>query len=198
MEDKCLCEQNEILIFSCAGSSNVGQTANQAAIRLTQDGLGRYFCLAGIGGHVSGMIESTKAGKMIIAIDGCPVACAKRTLDHAGFNIDEYVQVTELGIEKNHDFNLNLSDIEKVTHDLASRISKRKGILISSWETHGRKELPFSSCQRPGHRSWAGQGIGYKDDDQLRRPYDLALFVNALVKVARKLPKLEEIKEWIK
>jgi len=132
MEDKCLCEQNEILIFSCAGSSNVGQTANQAAIRLTQDGLGRYFCLAGIGGHVSGMIESTKAGKMIIAIDGCPVACAKRTLDHAGFNIDEYVQVTELGIEKNHDFNLNLSDIEKVTHDLASRISKRKGILISS------------------------------------------------------------------
>jgi uncharacterized metal-binding protein len=73
------------------------------------------------------MIESTKAGKVIVAIDGCPVACAKKTLEHAGFNIDEYVQVTELGIEKNHNFNLNFSDVEKVTHHLASRISKRRG-----------------------------------------------------------------------
>ena len=81
---------------------------------------------------MSGMIESTKAGKILVAIDGCPVACAKKTLEHAGFNIDEYVQVTELGIEKNHDFNVNLSDVENVTNDLASRISKRKGILISS------------------------------------------------------------------
>jgi uncharacterized metal-binding protein len=60
MEDKCLCEPNEILIFSCAGSSNVGQIGNQTAVKLTQGGLGRYFCLAGIGGHIPGMIESTK------------------------------------------------------------------------------------------------------------------------------------------
>ena len=127
MEEKCLCEPNEILMFSCAGSSNVGQIANQAAVRLTQEGIGRYFCLAGIGGHVSGMIESTKAGRMLVAIDGCPVACAKKTLEHAGFNIDEYVQVTELGVEKNHAFNLNLPDVEKVANHLGSRISKRRG-----------------------------------------------------------------------
>src|SRR5512137_1356741 len=111
MEEKCLCESSEILIFSCAGSSNVGQIANQAAIKLTQEGLGRYFCLAGIGGHVSGMIESTKAGKMLIAIDGCPVACAKKTLEHAGFQIDEYAQATDLGIEKNHRFDLDSADV---------------------------------------------------------------------------------------
>ena len=28
---------------------------------------------------------------MLIAIDGCPVACAKKTLEHAGFNLDEYI-----------------------------------------------------------------------------------------------------------
>jgi uncharacterized metal-binding protein len=126
MEERCLCEPNEILIFSCAGSSNVGQIANQAAVRLTQEGIGRYFCLAGIGGHVSGMIESTKAGKMLIAIDGCPVACAKKTLEHAGFNIDEYIQVTELGIEKNHNFDLESMDVGKVADHFASRISKRR------------------------------------------------------------------------
>jgi uncharacterized metal-binding protein len=128
MEERCLCEPNEILIFSCAGSSNVGQIANQAAVRLAQEGIGRYFCLAGIGGHVSGMIESTKAGKRLIAIDGCPVGCAKKTLEHTGFNIAEYVQVTELGIEKNHNLNLNFSDVEKVTNHLASRNSKRRGV----------------------------------------------------------------------
>ena len=127
MEEKCLCEPNEILMFSCAGSSNVGQIANQAAVRLTQEGIGRYFCLAGIGGHVSGMIESTKAGKMLVAIDGCPVACAKKTLEHAGFNIDEYVQVANLGIEKNHNFDLDPLDVGKVSDHLASRISKRRG-----------------------------------------------------------------------
>ena len=126
MQERCLCEQNDILIFSCAGSSNVGQIGNQTAIRLSRDGIGRYFCLAGIGGHVPGMIESTKAGKVLVAIDGCSVSCAKKTLEHAGFNIHEHVQVTELGIEKNHDLNLNPADINKVAHHLASRISKRR------------------------------------------------------------------------
>jgi uncharacterized metal-binding protein len=84
--------------------------------------------LAGIGGHVSGMIESTKAGKMLVAVDGCQVACAKKTLEHAGFNIDEYVQVTELGIEKNHNLDLNPSNVGKVADYLISRISKRRGI----------------------------------------------------------------------
>ena len=129
MDDKCLCEPNEILVFPCSGGSNVGQIANQAGVKLTQDGMGRFFCLAGIGGHVSGMIESTKAGKILVAIDGCPVACAKKTLEHAGFNIDEYAQVMELGIEKNHDLDPDPSDINKVVSHLSARISKRRGLL---------------------------------------------------------------------
>jgi len=44
----------------------------KAGVSLTQNGVGKIFCLAGIGGHVSGMIESTKAGKILVAIDGCP------------------------------------------------------------------------------------------------------------------------------
>jgi uncharacterized metal-binding protein len=120
MEERCLREPNEILIFSCAASSNVGQIADQDAVRLVQEGVGSYCCLAGIGGHVSEMIESTKAGKMLIAIDGCPVGCAKKTLEHTGFKIDEYVQVTDLGIEKNHDLNLLMPDVDKVAQYLSA------------------------------------------------------------------------------
>ena len=129
MEEKCLCEPTEILIFPCSGGSNVGQIANGAGVKLTQSGMGKFFCLAGIGGHVSGMIESTKAGKMLVAIDGCPVACAKKTLEHAGFNIDEYVQVTDLGIEKNHDLNPLIPDVDKVAQYLSDQISKRRSLL---------------------------------------------------------------------
>jgi len=129
MEEKCLCEPTEILIFPCSGGSNVGQVANQAGVKLTQDGMGKFFCLAGIGGHVSGMIESTKAGKVIVAIDGCPVACAKKTLEHAEFNIDEYVEITSLGIEKNPNLNPIITDVEKVTQYLSAQISKRRGLL---------------------------------------------------------------------
>ncbi len=123
-----MCQPTEILIFPCSGGSNVGQIANQVGVQLTQDGLGKIFCLAGIGGHVSGMIESTKTGKMVVAIDGCPVACAQKTLEHAGFKIHEYVQVTDLGIEKNHNFDLNPSEVGKVTTYLTSRISRRRGV----------------------------------------------------------------------
>jgi uncharacterized metal-binding protein len=75
------------------------------------------------------MIESTKAGKMLIAIDGCPVGCAKKTLEHAGFNVDEYVQVTELGIEKNHDLNILTPHVGKVAQHVESQISNRRGLL---------------------------------------------------------------------
>jgi uncharacterized metal-binding protein len=75
------------------------------------------------------MIESTKAGKLLVAIDGCPVGCAKKTLEHAGFNIGEYLQVTDLGMEKSHDLNLLDPDIEKVVQQVGSQISRRRGLL---------------------------------------------------------------------
>lgn len=127
MEEKCSCEPTEILIFPCSGGSNVGQIANQAGVKLTQSGAGKLFCLAGIGGHVSGMIESTKAGKVIVAIDGCPVACAKKSLEHAGFNIDEYIEITSMGIEKNPELNPRTSDVDKVTQYLSTQIATRRG-----------------------------------------------------------------------
>jgi uncharacterized metal-binding protein len=96
---KCLCEPQEILFFPCSGGSNVGQIANQAAVELTREGVGKIFCLAGIGGHIDGLIESTKAGKVLVAIDGCPVCCAKKTLEHGGFECRQ-ICLHELGISK--------------------------------------------------------------------------------------------------
>ncbi len=75
---------------------------------------------------MSGMVEYTKAAKMILGIDGCPVGCAKKILEHAGFKADEYVQVTEMGNEKNHGFDYPQSEVDKVANHLKDQVSQRR------------------------------------------------------------------------
>jgi len=123
-EEKCLCEPTEILIFPCSGGSNVGQIVNETAKNLNVQGHGKMYCLAGIGGHVSGLIESTKAAKKIVAIDGCPVHCTKKVLEHAGFKPDIHVVVTDLDIQKNYDFMMDFKEIKKVTDKILVKLGK--------------------------------------------------------------------------
>lgn len=98
------------MILACSGGSNVGQLSNQAAVELTQEGFGKMYCLAGIGGQLKGFVQSAKDVPMIAAIDGCSVGCAKAILKNADIQSYNYVVLTDLGIEKNK--NLNLSPVE--------------------------------------------------------------------------------------
>jgi uncharacterized metal-binding protein len=50
MTENCCATGGNIMIPTCSGGSNVGQLSNQAAVELTQEGFGKMFCLAGIGG----------------------------------------------------------------------------------------------------------------------------------------------------
>jgi uncharacterized metal-binding protein len=114
MAKECCTPGGNIMILACSGGSNVGQLSNQAAIELTQEGFGKMFCLAGIGGHLGGFVQSAKDVPAMMAIDGCEVGCAKAILDHAEIPTKNYLVLTELGIEKNKDFNLKAEDIQKV------------------------------------------------------------------------------------
>lgn len=49
------------MILACSGGSNVGQISNQAAVELTQENFGKMFCLEGVGGHLSGFVQSAKS-----------------------------------------------------------------------------------------------------------------------------------------
>ena len=94
------CAGGDRLIFACSGAADVGEISDRAARKLTQDGLGKMFCLAGIGGRVQGILDKTWAASRIVAIDGCPLDCTKKTLEQAGFTRFEHVRVTDLGMEK--------------------------------------------------------------------------------------------------
>lgn len=111
MTKECLCQANEVVVFSCSGGSNCGQIANQVAVDLTKDGIGTIFCLAGIGAHIPGMIESARSARRIVAIDGCSVGCAKKTIEHAGLNVTDYIDIAKEGIVKNKNFRLSQQDV---------------------------------------------------------------------------------------
>jgi uncharacterized metal-binding protein len=94
------CSAAPKLIFACSGAADVGKLSDLAARELTVEGAGKMFCLAGIGGRVSGIMATTQAAQAILAIDGCPLDCAKKTLENAGFTKFEYIRLSDLGMEK--------------------------------------------------------------------------------------------------
>lgn len=100
MDKQCgTCPKSGTLIFGCSGGSDVGGMADQVARRLAKDGKGKMYCLAGIGGGIPNMLETARLAERIIAIDGCPVNCAKKILDNAGLRA-EYHNLKDMGFEK--------------------------------------------------------------------------------------------------
>lgn len=100
VKNECACGDAPKLIFACSGAADVGAIADQAARKLTVEGAGSMFCLAGIGGRVGGLMKTTEAASKILAIDGCSLDCAKNCLEQAGFTEFEYLRLTDLGMEK--------------------------------------------------------------------------------------------------
>jgi uncharacterized metal-binding protein len=124
MTKQCACKPDETMILPCAGGSNCGQITNQAAINLDTQGLGRVFCLAGLGAKLPAFIEKAKAVKKIVAIDGCQVACAKNIVENAGLKVTDWVCVADEGITKSHTFVLKQADVNNITQKVKASLAK--------------------------------------------------------------------------
>jgi uncharacterized metal-binding protein len=114
MAKECCATNSNVMLLACSGASNVGQLSNQAVVELTQEGFGKMFCLAGIGGQLQGFIQSARDVPRMVVIDGCSLGCAKATLEHAEVPLRGYLVLSDLGFEKNKDFKLIREDLDKV------------------------------------------------------------------------------------
>jgi uncharacterized metal-binding protein len=65
----CACSTAPTLIFPCSGGLDCGAVSDQAARKLTRDGVGTMYCLAGLGGDI--------APNMAMAVDAGRTALAK-------------------------------------------------------------------------------------------------------------------------
>ncbi len=126
MAEECCVAGGDIMILTCSGGSNVGQLSNQAAVELTQEGFGKMFCLAGIGGRLSGFVQSARDVPEMLVVDGCSVGCAKACLEQAEVPVRNYLVLTDLGIEKNKDFNLGRDEIDRVKQAVKAACFKPK------------------------------------------------------------------------
>ncbi len=99
-KNSCLCSGGPTLIFACSGAADVGAIADLAARKMTGEGIGKMFCMAGLGGRVSGIMKTTESACKILAIDGCLLNCVKNSLELAGFNKFEHLQLADIGLEK--------------------------------------------------------------------------------------------------
>lgn len=97
---QCQCAASPKLIFPCSGASDVGEISDRTARRLTREGKGKMYCLAGVGGRVPDILATVPLAQKILVIDGCAAECAKNTLLQAGFNKFEHLQLKSLGLAK--------------------------------------------------------------------------------------------------
>ena len=121
-QKNCACSAAPKLIFACSGAADVGAIADQAARQLTREGVGKMFCLAGIGGRVSGIMKTTESAEKILAIDGCPLNCVKNCLEQAGFTEYEHLNLTDLGLVKGQSA-VTEENIQKVVDDGKTKLS---------------------------------------------------------------------------
>ena len=68
------------------------------------------------------MIDSARGSERIVAIDGCEVACSRKTIEHAGLKVSDWICVTEEGVSKNHNLLLEQEEIELVTQRAKKRL----------------------------------------------------------------------------
>jgi uncharacterized metal-binding protein len=122
MVSNCGCESSDILVLPCSGAANCGQIANEIALRLRDNGAATPYCTVGIGGHVKGIVEGAKSAKVLVAIDGCAVACAKKCLEGENLKPTIYFVVADgLGIKKDK-VRPNEEDIGRGYDEILSKI----------------------------------------------------------------------------
>ena len=88
------------LVYSCSGCSSAAQMANALAVRLDREGRAEMSCIAGVGGDVPAFIKQAQSGRRIIAIDGCPIQCAKLCLQRHGAEPDSYWLLSDHGVKR--------------------------------------------------------------------------------------------------
>ena len=92
-------------LFVCFGClSNVGTLTGLAgleAVKQAGPGKAGIFCLGGLATEAQMVLDKTRAAKRIITVDGCPLNCARKIVERAGFTLDRVINlVQDCGLKK--------------------------------------------------------------------------------------------------
>jgi len=95
----------ENALFVCfGGMSNVGVLTGLAgleAVKQAGPGQAGIFCLGGLPTQAPSVIDKTSRVRRIVVVDGCPLTCARKIVEQAGFQPAAAINlVDDCGIQK--------------------------------------------------------------------------------------------------
>jgi len=94
------CGGSNVLLYACSGAANVAEAADRACRRLSAEGDGSMFCLAGLGAGIEGMVQAAKDADLNVVVDGCQMDCGRKVFEERGVGNFVQIRVTDLDIEK--------------------------------------------------------------------------------------------------
>ncbi len=114
-------------IFVCFGClSNTGRLTGIAGLKAIEKAgveKANIFCLAALANKSEPVLEKTKTAEKIIVVDGCPLNCAKKIVEDAGFKIDAYLNLVEdLKFQKGKPLNYSKEDVERVVDEILTAL----------------------------------------------------------------------------
>ncbi|HCR53619.1 MAG TPA: putative zinc-binding protein [Cyclobacteriaceae bacterium] len=106
------------LVYSCSGCSSAAQMANYIALKLDRKGSAEMSCIAGVGGNVKKLVRTAKSGRRLIAIDGCPLACARACLQNHHLIPDLHFELTRFGVKKEQHKDFDTTQAHEIQNEI--------------------------------------------------------------------------------
>lgn len=114
------------LLVCFGGMSNVGTLTGLAALDVVKAGGGTIFCLASLANGDPVVQQRLREAERIVAVDGCPLACARRIAERAGFPPHAALVLThDLGIKKGLPPALTEEDRERAVEAIRNALRGR-------------------------------------------------------------------------
>jgi uncharacterized metal-binding protein len=133
-------------VYSCSGCSSAAQIANAVALKLYRGGAAEMSCIAGVGGDVPSLVRTAKSGRPIVALDGCALACVKRSLARHGVRADMYFLLSDDGVKKRRHADFDPAEAERVFAAVRDLVRARPALAteteIAVSETARHEESP--------------------------------------------------------
>ncbi len=107
---------------SCSGASDAGEFADQITRTLDREGFVNMNCLTKIAIDDTTLIDKYKeAGAKALAVDGCPVHCAKKILEAAGVTGFTHAVMTDMGVKKGST-PVTREKVEEIANQIRARL----------------------------------------------------------------------------
>jgi uncharacterized metal-binding protein len=111
------------LVYSCSGCSSAAQMANHIALDIDRAGVAEMSCIAGVGGDVPSLVKLAKSGRPVVAIDGCPLECARNCLARHGVTPDLHFQLAEHGVRKRYHMQFDPAEAALLAREVADDVA---------------------------------------------------------------------------